>query len=126
PSERLKAEPADNHRLAERVRSKLGRVCSHLRAIRVAADEGTVTLRGDILEHELPNVLRAVRHVPGVRNVVHELQVHRRAGRMPFLQGNAERGEPRVEYLQRDWSPARSEERRGGKGGSIRARPCHD
>ena len=105
-SARLKSEPADNHRLAERVRSKLGRVCSHPRAIRVAADEGTVTLRGDVLEHELSNVLRAVRHVPGVRNVVHELQLHRRPGRMPFLQGNAEPGEPRSEYLQRNWSPA--------------------
>ncbi len=105
-SSRLHPEQTDNQRLAERVRSKLGRVCSHPRAIRVAVDEGRVTLRGDILEHELANVLRAVRHVPGVRDVAHELQVHRRAGRMPFLQGSAGRSEPRPEYLQRNWSPA--------------------
>jgi uncharacterized membrane protein/osmotically-inducible protein OsmY len=103
---RLHAEQSDNQRLAERVRSKLGRVCSHPRAIRVAVNEGDVTLRGDILEHELAGVLRAVRHVPGVLDVTHELQVHQRAGRMPFLQGNAERGEPRMEYLQQNWSPA--------------------
>lgn len=105
-SARLHPEQTDNQRLAERVRSKLGRVCSHPRAIRVAVDEGNVTLRGDILEHELSNVLRAVRHVPGVRNVVHELQLHRSPGRMPFLQGNTNRGEPRSEYLQENWSPA--------------------
>lgn len=105
-SARLHPEQTDNQRLAERVRSKLGRVCSHPRAIRVAVNEGTVTLRGDILEHELAGVLRAVRHVPGVREVTHQLQAHQRAGRMPFLQGNAERGQPRLEYLQQNWSPA--------------------
>lgn len=103
---RLHSEQTDNQRLAERVRSKLGRVCSHPRAIRVAVDEGNVTLRGDILEQELPGVLRAVRHVPGVRNVTHQLQVHQRAGRMPFLQGRSQRAEPRSEYLQQNWAPA--------------------
>jgi uncharacterized membrane protein len=103
---RLHAEPSDNQVLAERVRSKLGRVCSHPRAIRVACDNGAITLRGDILEHELSAVLSAVRRVPGLREVVHELQVHERAGRMPFLQGNSHRGEQRMEYLQQNWSPA--------------------
>lgn len=103
---RLHPEQTDNQRLAERVRSKLGRVCSHPRAIRVAVNEGNVTLRGDILEHELPGVLRAVRHVPGVRGVAHQLQIHQRAGRMPFLQGHSERTQPRLEYLQQNWSPA--------------------
>ncbi len=103
---RLHPEQTDNQRLAERVRSKLGRVCSHPRAVRVAVNEGNVTLRGDILEHELPGVLRAVRHVPGVREVAHQLQIHQRAGRMPFLQGNSEREQPRLEYLQQNWSPA--------------------
>jgi hypothetical protein len=37
---RLHTEPSDNQVLAERVRSKLGRVCSHPRAIRVACDNG--------------------------------------------------------------------------------------
>jgi uncharacterized membrane protein len=103
---RLHTEPSDNQVLAERVRSKLGRVCSHPRAIRVACDDGSITLRGDILEHELPTVLSAVRRVHGVREVVNELQLHERAGRMPFLQGNSRRGEPRMEYLQQNWSPA--------------------
>jgi uncharacterized membrane protein len=102
----LHDEHTDNQRLAERVRSKLGRVCSHPRAIRVAVNEGNVTLRGDILGHELANVLRSVRHVPGVRDVRHELQVHERAGRMPFLQGNTHRGGTQANHLQQHWAPA--------------------
>lgn len=105
-SARLHPEQTDSQRLAERVRSKLGRVCSHPRAIRVAINEGNVTLRGDILGHELASVLRAVRHIPGVRNVVQELQVHERAGRMPFLQGNTGRGESRSGRAQQNWAPA--------------------
>lgn len=99
-------QPSDNQVLAERVRSKLGRVCSHPRAIRVACDEGRVILRGDILAHELDSVLSGVRRVPGVRDVVDELQLHERAGRMPFLQGNSHRFQPRTEFLQQNWSPA--------------------
>lgn len=105
-SARLLPAETDNQRLAERVRSKLGHVCSHPRAIRVAVNDGHVTLRGDILEHELSEVLRAVHHVPGVREVVHELQIHKRAGRMPFLQGSSMRGQSRGEFLQQSWSPA--------------------
>lgn len=105
-SARLHAEHTDNQRLAERVRSKLGRVCSHPRAIRVAINEGNVTLRGDILRHELAEVLRAVRHVPGVRDVTHQLQIHERAGRMPFLQGHTRRDESQPRALQQNWAPA--------------------
>ncbi len=104
-SARLHAEHTDNQRLAERVRSKLGRVCSHPRAIRVAINEGNVTLRGDILRHELAEILRAVRHVPGVREVTHQLQVHERAGRMPFLQGHTRR-ESHSRSLPQNWAPA--------------------
>lgn len=102
----MHSEPTDNQVLAERVRSKLGRVCSHPRAVRVSCDDGVVTLQGDVLKHERAGILKAVRHVPGVREVVDDLQVHERPGRMPFLQGNTHRGEPRLEYLQHNWSPA--------------------
>jgi uncharacterized membrane protein len=103
---RLHPTSSDNQTLAERVRSKLGRVCSHPRAIRVSCNDGMVTLRGDVLEHELSAVLRGVRHVPGVKALRHELQLHQEPGRMPFLQGHTRRGEPHTEYLQRNWSPA--------------------
>ena len=103
---RLKHEPIDDQTLAERVRSRFGRVCSHPRAIRVACRDGAVTLQGDILKNELSGVLRTVRHVPGVHSVTHDLQLHDEPGRMPFLQGHTRRGEPRLEYLQRNWSPA--------------------
>jgi len=105
-STRLHREPSDNQVLAERVRSKLGRVSSHPRAIRVGCEDGVVTLRGDVLEQDLPGVLRGVRHVHGVKEVVNDLQLHERAGRMPFLQGRSRRGAPRLEFLQSNWSPA--------------------
>jgi uncharacterized membrane protein/osmotically-inducible protein OsmY len=103
---RLAHERIDDQTLSERVRSRLGRVCSHPRAIYVACRDGEVTLRGDILKHELSAVLRTVRHVPGVRSVTHDLQLHDEPGRMPFLQGHTRKSEPRMEYLQRNWSPA--------------------
>jgi uncharacterized membrane protein/osmotically-inducible protein OsmY len=103
---RLQREQIDDLTVAERVRSRLGRVCSHPRAIRVWCSGGDVTLRGDILKHELDAVLRTVRHVPGVNGVQHEMQLHDEPGRMPFLQGHTRRDEPRMEYLQRNWSPA--------------------
>jgi uncharacterized membrane protein len=103
---RAPSESGDSQVLAERVRSKLGRVCSHPRAIRVACDDGIVTLRGDVLQQDLTAVLRGVRHVHGVKKVVSDLQVHREAGRMPFLQGEGHRGGTHLEFLQSNWSPA--------------------
>ncbi len=89
--------------LVERVRAHLGRVVSHPRAIDVDATGGVVRLRGPILREEAPRVLKAVRAIPGVREVVDGLERHDSAD-IPSLQG----GHPRTtqpEILQSSWSP---------------------
>jgi hypothetical protein len=96
----------DDDVLVERVRPRLGRASSHLRAIDVLAWDGVVTLRGPILRHELKPVLRAVERVPGVRRVVSELDEHRQAGNIPALQGGSTPAEARPDVLQRNWSPS--------------------
>src|SRR5690606_11003991 len=55
--------------LVERVRSALGRVVSHPGAIDVQVTAGCVSLSGPILAHEVPQLMRAVRAVRGVRAV---------------------------------------------------------
>jgi hypothetical protein len=70
----LRRRPVDDDVLIERVRAKLGRVVSHPHAIAVNASDGSVRLRGSILESELPRLMRAVARVRGVRGVEHELE----------------------------------------------------
>lgn len=102
----LRRRPADDAVLAERVRAKLGRHVSHPRAVEVDATDRTITLRGPILSAEAPGLIRAVRRVRGVRDVVDEMQWHEEAGNVPALQGGgAPRGD-RLDVQQESWSPA--------------------
>ncbi len=105
-SGKLRRAGVDNEVLVERVRARLGRVVSHPRAIDVVADNGIVTLRGQVLQDELSGLLAAVGHVAGVRRVVNELEEHNEPGRVPSLQGGSPRLERRREILQH-W-PARA------------------
>src|SRR5690625_521737 len=84
---RLSGEEVDDVVLAERVRAILGRVVSHPHAVHVGAREGTITLSGPILAHELPELLTAVRAVRGVRGVMNQLEAHAEPGNVPALQG---------------------------------------
>jgi osmotically-inducible protein OsmY len=82
---RLKDAPT-NYQLEERVRAELGHHVEHAKAIDVVADEGNVTLRGDVLRDELDDVLDTVRSVRGVREVRSELQLRSTPGDIPSLQ----------------------------------------
>lgn len=82
---RLKDAPT-NHQLEERVRAELGHHVEHAKAIDVVADDGDVTLRGDVLRDELDEVLDTVRSVRGVRDVRSEMQVRNTPGDIPSLQ----------------------------------------
>jgi osmotically-inducible protein OsmY len=64
---------------------------SNAGAVTVTARDGRVTLQGPVLERELDDLLRAVRKVPGVRDVVNELEVHPGADKVPALQDGASR-----------------------------------
>jgi hypothetical protein len=95
----------DDARLLERVRARLGRVCSHPHAIRVDVHEGQVSVRGAILSAEVQDVISTVAGVRGVRSVVNELEPHDSADDVPDLQGNG-RVAPRLDILQANWAPA--------------------
>ncbi len=99
---RLRRESVDDARLEQRVRSKLGRVCSHPGAIEVVARRGAVELHGKVLEREHDAILATVHDVRGVRGIVDGLERHARPGHEPSLQGGRVRGRPPAER----WSPA--------------------
>ena len=102
---RLTTREVPNDVLEARVRSKLGRVVSHPRSIEVEAQDGTVTLRGPILAHEVKPLLRTIRSVPGVSDVHEQLEIHEQAGDVPGLQGGALRPGRQFGLMQTNWSP---------------------
>jgi len=90
--------------LAERVRSRLGVYVSHPHAIQVQASGGAVTLSGPILRREAQALIRHLRHVPGVHDVIDRLERHASTNRTPALQGGVARAR-RPEILQENWAP---------------------
>jgi hypothetical protein len=103
---RFSKEEVDDPRLLERVRARLGRACSHPRAIEVHVQEGAVTLRGPALSREIPSLLTTVSNVPGVRTVTNELEPHEFNDGVPPLQGRGRLLQPRLDIFQRNWAPA--------------------
>jgi len=91
--------------LAERARSKLGRVVSHPHAVEVTVRDGHVTLSGPILMEEVQPLVSCVHRVEGVRSVEDRLSAYAEAGRVSALQGGRPRA-ARFELFQRNWSPA--------------------
>jgi len=91
--------------LTERIRAKLGRVCSHPKAVEVDATDGHVTLRGAILADEVRNVLATVASVPGVRTVSNQLQAHESREGVPSLQGGGRLAGSTFDLLHRNWAP---------------------
>ena len=70
------AKPIDDHVLEARVRSRLGRAMPHLENIEVSAQEGVVSLSGNIPQDEEDRLLEAVEAIPGVEGVRCNLQWH--------------------------------------------------
>jgi uncharacterized membrane protein len=99
-------EPPSDDVLVARVRSELGRVCSHPRAVIVTANDGNVIISGPVLESEVDNILATTRSVRGVSQVDNRLEVHESPGNVPSLQGGSERTGTRMELLQEHWTPA--------------------
>jgi osmotically-inducible protein OsmY len=83
----FKHEEVTDDVLADRVRSKLGRYPLHIGGFDITANNGVVTLRGQILANELPKVLRATRYVRGVKSINNQFEVHEEAGNIPSVQG---------------------------------------
>jgi uncharacterized membrane protein len=96
------SDDAPDYVIEDRVRSRLGRVCSHPRALSVLSDMGNVIVSGPILEDEVDGVLKTISNTPGVCSIVNYLDVHDAAD-IPKLQG----GRRPPAMIRRDnWSPA--------------------
>jgi uncharacterized membrane protein len=102
---RVQDGPVQDAVLEARVRSRLGRLVSNPGSIEVAADHGMITLRGPVLEGELPGLLSGISHVRGVDEVRNRLDVHDAPGDVPGLQGRGMHGSD-YELLQENWAPA--------------------
>lgn len=104
---RFSSHDADEPVLVARVRTALGRVASHPKAIDVTAEGegGRVTLSGVALRSEAEKILDAARGVPGVNEVYDQLELHETGEGIPALQGGVHR-EPRAELRQENWAPA--------------------
>lgn len=87
----LEAEKPDDEVVHERVRSALGRVCSHAGAVEVSVSEGTVRLSGPIAVPEHARVLRRIARVPGVQAVRDDLSPHAPASEAPGRQEGGRR-----------------------------------
>ena len=98
-------EEADELRLIERVRAKMGRYVSHPAAIQVGAYEGVIILSGPILQSEYEDLLLAIHAVPGVQEVKNYLVAHDSVEGIPALQGESVRSGERWEFLKENWSP---------------------
>jgi gas vesicle protein len=98
---KFKQERVDDATLKERIRTALGRVTSHQRAISITAKNGSVKLTGNALASEVASIVSAVGRVPGVFGVETDLRTHANADRIPALQGGSRRS-----WRGPSWSPA--------------------
>lgn len=103
---RLREGEVDDAVLVERVRARLGRVCSHPGAIEVSARNGRVELKGLILARERLLVLAAISRVRGVLALDDDLEPHATAEHLPSLQGGTPVARERFNLFQEQWSPA--------------------
>jgi hypothetical protein len=70
-----KLPPPTDKQLEHHVRSELGHHIEHGWTIEVIADDGFVTLRGNVLKHELEDAVSTARDVHGVRKVWSEMRI---------------------------------------------------
>lgn len=83
------AEPESDAQLRDRIRSRLGRIVSHPRAVHVDVDRGRVSLSGHILAEDVDALMSSVHGMAGVHDVHNRLSVHDEPGHVPELQGSA-------------------------------------
>ena len=69
---RLAEENVPDEVLVERVRSKIGRVLSHPKAVGISAENGIVDLSGGVLRSQMRRAIGCAESVRGVRAVRHD------------------------------------------------------
>ncbi len=90
----LENEEIDDETLNERVRSEFGRKIRHSKAIKTEVHNNVVTLSGFVLSDEVVRLIKCVKKIRGVKEVINHLDVRKNADGIPDLQG------PGPEYLQ--------------------------
>lgn len=73
--------------LNQRVRSTFGRQVRHAKAVQTSVTYGIVTLSGPILAEEVDKLIKCVKAIPGVQQVVNHLDVYKNAQGVSALQG---------------------------------------
>lgn len=93
--------PIDDARLADHVRTEVGRVSSRPN-VEVFVQNRCVMLQGPVITHERRQILRAVQSIRGVDAVVDRMEPYEPPSSMP-AQVMRER---QPDIMQRHWSPA--------------------
>jgi len=103
---RLSDQGAPDWILEERVRSNLGRLARHTRALDIRADGGRIYLSGPILREDEDAVVKAALRTRGVHGVENQLQVFDDSQDIPALQTSSTQRATLMDQTQRNWSPA--------------------
>jgi uncharacterized membrane protein len=101
---RLSDQGAPDWILEERVRSNLGRLAPHARAVTVNADGGRIHLTGHVLRGNEDAIVKAAMRTRGVHGIENRLQIVDNPQDIPALQGSAQPST--LAQTQRNWSPA--------------------
>jgi len=104
--QRSASAPPDDDQLLARIRSHLGRVASHPRALEIECHDGRVVLRGPVLAAEAQRIFDCVRSVRGVQHVENQMEMHEEAGNISALQGGIARPGAQWDIMQDRWSPS--------------------
>ena len=83
----LRGRTVDDGLIVDRVRAELGRLSRHPGAIEVHSEGGRVELTGPVLRTDVQRVVRGVKHVRGVRDVVQRMRVSEGPEGVHALQG---------------------------------------
>jgi gas vesicle protein len=104
---RIKPVTPTEIKLKQRVKSEIGHVVSHPKAVEVHVHGGEVRLIGCILAEEQKALIDAVWSVPGVDAIKHKLQVYESAEGVPSLQGEGAVPHKSVaEVVTSQWRPS--------------------
>jgi hypothetical protein len=94
-AKRFNPQPISDETLVARVRSEMGHYLLHPHAVQVTANNGHLTLTGNILAHEVPPLLTKLKGMQFVQSIDNRLQAHEEAANIPDLQtGDTQRGVP--------------------------------
>lgn len=103
---RLSDQGAPDWILEERVRSNLGRLARHTRALDIRAESGRIYLNGPVLRGEEDAIVKAALRTRGVYGVENQLQVVDNPQDIPALQTSSTQHQTMMQQTQRNWSPA--------------------